>query len=213
MPMDNVGGLADELSIAIWRYHDTEQVGNGLTRMAVCRALIPLLAGGYPVSLEELAAAMKKPLADVTAVIQQHMNIEYDSAGRIIGAGITLQPTPHQVYIDGRTLYTWCALDALMYPPLLGRPVQVESPCAATGVPIRMVVTPAGVEGVNPPDAVVSILKPQKGLPIRQAFCNDVNFFYSAEAASSWLIEHPEAAVVAVADAYQLGQQLCETCD
>jgi alkylmercury lyase len=180
--------------------------------MAICRALIPLLARGYPVSLEELAVAIEKPLADVTAVIHQHMNIEYDEAGRIIGAGITLQPTPHQLFLDGRTLYTWCALDALLYSPLLGRPVQVKSPCAATGVPIHMVVTPTGVEEVDPPDAVVSILKPQKGLPIRQAFCNDVNFFHSADAAGSWLAEHPEAAVVAVADAYQLGQQLCETC-
>jgi alkylmercury lyase len=209
--MDNTKTLTNELSTAIWRYHLTESVGNGLTRMALCRALIPLLARGYPVEVAELAATVERPLTDVIAVIQQQMNIEYDQLGRIVGAGLTLQPTPHQIIIDGRTLYTWCALDALMYPPLLGHPVQVESPCAATGTPIRLIVTPQGVEAVNPPDAVVSIRKPQQGLPIRQAFCNDVNFFRSAEAAGVWLAEHPAAMVLSVAEAYQLGRQLCQT--
>jgi hypothetical protein len=38
---------------------------------------------------------------------------EYDAHGRVVfGSGLTLRPNPHRFEVDGRTLYTWCALDA-----------------------------------------------------------------------------------------------------
>lgn len=212
MQSENLEQLAHDLSTAIWHYHCTEQVGRDLNRMALCRVIIPLLAEGQPVSLEDVATAVGSSLDEVAAVINEHMNVEYDENGRIVGAGLTLRPTPHKVLVDGRTLYTWCALDALMYLPLLERLVQVESLCAATAAPLRMTVTPQGVEALDPPTAVISILKPEKGSSVRQAFCNHVNFFRSAEVAAPWLAHHQAATILPVAKAYQLGQQMLVQC-
>jgi hypothetical protein len=50
---------------------------------------------------------------------------EYDETGRIIGYGITLDPTPHRFEVDGRRLYTWCALDTLIFPAVLCRAARV----------------------------------------------------------------------------------------
>ncbi|HEX6383243.1 MAG TPA: organomercurial lyase MerB [Anaerolineae bacterium] len=212
MQSENLEELARDLSTAIWHYHCAEQVGRALNRMALCRVIIPLLAEGRPVSPEDVATAAGSPLDEITAVINQHMNVEYDEDGRIAGAGLTLRPTRHKVLVDGRTLYTWCALDALMYLPLLERPVQVESLCAATATPVRMTVTPQGVEDLDTPTAVMSVLKPQKGSSVRQAFCNHVNFFRSAEVAAPWLAQQHEALILPVNDAYELGKQLAQQC-
>jgi alkylmercury lyase len=136
------------------------------------------------------------------------MDLDYDEDGRVMGAGLTLRPTPHRFEIGGRHLFTWCALDALMYPALLAEPVRVESPCRATGRPVTVNVRQSGVTDVDPPDAVVSIVVPEPGLPPRQAFCGEVHFFASAAAAKSWLDERPQALVVPVATAYALGNLL-----
>lgn len=198
------------LGDALWNCRS--KTADTLDRATLCRTLIPLLAQGQPVSVAQVAAAVSWSEDEVAVTLNQHMNIEYDQDGRIVGAGLTLRPTPHQLKVDGRTLYAWCALDVLMYTPLLGRPVLAESPCPATGVPVRMAVGPQQVDNIEPGTAVVSMLMPQAGPGIRQAFCNHVNFFSSWEAAASWLAEHPEASILSIQEAYTLGQQLLAQC-
>jgi alkylmercury lyase len=105
-------------------------------------------------------------------------------------------------------LWTWCALDTLIFPAVLGSTARIESPCHATGTPIRLTVGPAGVTDVDPPTAVVSIVTPGDMASVRASFCNQVHFFASPDAAEHWLGEHPEASVVPVADAHQLGVAL-----
>lgn len=205
MLTDNPSSLADRLCGA----------GEGATfsgiNTALRQAIISLLALGQPVSLSQAATSVGWSHEEVLQTIKK-MNIEFDEGGNIVGAGLTLRPTPHRIKVDGHLLYTWCALDALMYMPLLGRPVQVESPCAKTGDLIRMTVTPQRVKSYEPAEAVVSLIYPKKGLPIRQAFCNHVNFFRSPEAAASWLAQQKEATILSIDDAYAFGQQLLSKC-
>jgi Alkylmercury lyase/MerR family regulatory protein len=61
--------------------------------------------------------------------------------------GLTLNPTPHRFELNERVLFTWCALDSLMFPGLIGQTAQVQSPCASTGTPIGVTVTRQGVAG------------------------------------------------------------------
>jgi alkylmercury lyase len=135
-------------------------------------------------------------------------NIERDDAGNVVGSGLTLRETPHVFEVDGRRLYTWCALDALMFPALLGKSARVSSPCAATGAPVRLTVTPDGVENIEPAEAVVSLVLPHGSPDVRGSFCVHVNFFASAAAAQTWLSAHPGATVARVEDAFRLGQEL-----
>ncbi|WP_406011622.1 organomercurial lyase [Streptomyces sp. NBC_00637] len=39
--------------------------------------------------------------------------------------------------------YTWCALDTLIFPGVLGVTAHVESPCQTTGILVRLTVAPA----------------------------------------------------------------------
>jgi len=171
-------------------------------------ALLPLIALGEPVTVAEIAAACGRPVGEVQAALHQMPDTELDDAGRVVGWGITQRPTPHQFEVDGRHLFTWCALDTLMFPALLGQAASVTSPCHATGEHVQVDVDPDRVSTVTPAGAVVSIVTPGTTASIRGAFCNQVHFFASADAAAPWLAEHPGASVLPVAEAFELGRPL-----
>ncbi len=208
MLTDNLEQLAEVFGTTLCCRTALCQNRTALDDLPLCQALVRLLAAGQPLSYATLAAATGLSEAEIQAAIRRNVNVEYDQAGRIIGAGLTLRPTPHRFQVDDRMLYTWCALDALMYPSVLGREVRVESPCAATGVAVRATLTPDSVMAVSPADAVVSLVIPAAGQEVRQAFCNDVHFFSSAQAARVWLARHSGAVVLPVAAAYELGRLL-----
>lgn len=174
--------------------------------------LLPLLAEGQPVAFERVAQAAGRPHEEVAEAIRSLPSIEYDDESRIVGAGLTLNPTRHRFRLGGRTLYTWCAWDALIYPPILGRAAEVESTCPATGETIRMRVTPEEVEDPEPRGTVLSFPKQEIERAchnIRAAFCDRSNFFHSAEAAREWL-EGREAGVdiLTVNEGFELGRVL-----
>ncbi len=134
---------------------------------------------------------------------------EYDETGAVLGHGITLRETPHRFTVDGQVLYTWCALDTLIFPTVLDRPAQVLSPTPVSGEPVALSVDPAaGVTALEPATAVVSVLLPDGGSSVRAAFCNRVHFFATPAAAGGWLTKHPGGAVLTVAHAFDLGRRL-----
>ena len=205
--MEDPHAFASSLKLALCDCRSGCEARTQLDDLPLCHALIRLLAAGHPLSHADLVQATglsTEYLSDRLA----NMDLDYDDAGRVIGAGLTQRPTPHHFEISGHQLFTWCALDALMYPALLSETVRVESPCRATGQPVTVTVTQSGVTAVDPHDAVVSIVMPEPGQPPRQAFCGEVHFFASAAAAKSWLAERPQAQVVPVATAYALGNLL-----
>ena len=176
--------------------------------LGLCRALIQLLSQGRPVSAGALARASGRPREEVLAVIGASSNVELDAQGRIVGAGLSLRPTAHRLLLGDRSLYAWCALDALMYLPLLGLAAQVESLCAATGSAIRMQVSTGGMRDVTPTTAVVSVVRPDGILDVRQGFCNHVHFFRSSDAAQPWVAQRRSAPMLSIEEASLLGKQL-----
>lgn len=173
--------------------------------------LLPLLAHGRPVSFERLGEAVGRPRDEVAETIRSLPNIEYDDEGRVVGAGLTLEPTRHRFRLDDLTLYTWCAWDALIYPPMLDRTAEVESTCPATGDTIRMTITPESVEDLEPRGAVLSFPEPdleRACRDVREAFCNRSNFFRSAEVAREWLEGRDEVDILTVEEGFGLGRRL-----
>ncbi len=125
--------------------------------------------------------------------------------------GLTIAPMPHRMRVDGRELYAWCAWDTLFLPALLGTSVEVESSCRATGAPMRLTVTPRGVEWAEPTGLSVSFLLPEAeamNANVITSFCHYVHFFSSREAAQPWLDEHPETFLLSLADAYEFGRRM-----
>lgn len=197
--------LPDRLVVSV------SQPGSARTTPSLFRELLRLLSDGEPVTIDQLAATAKQSADEVRRAVTGWNDTEYDQRGRIIGWGLTLRLTPHRFGIDGRQLYTWCALDTLFFPAVIGRPARIESPCAGTGIPIRLTVDPtAGVSALEPPTAVVSIVTPEKMNSVRSGFCNPGRFFVSADAARAWQAKHPGMEVLSVVDAYHASRPLSE---
>ncbi|NYI81245.1 organomercurial lyase MerB [Nocardioides panzhihuensis] len=168
--------------------------------------LLRLLVDGNPVTVEQLATASGRTVGDVRSGLGAVPDTEYDDQGHIVGQGLTLRPTRHRFTVAGEELYTWCALDTLIFPALIGRPARVESVSPVSGETIRVTIDPtAGTTVVEPATAVVSLVNPRQITSIRSMFCNQVHYFTSPEDAADWLAGHPGAEIVSVAEAYQIG--------
>lgn len=172
--------------------------------------LLRMLANGKPVTQMSIASTLGMSLGKVQAALTTFKDIEYNDDGNIVACGLSLIPTPHRFQVNGRNLFTWCALDALMYPVALQQTAQVESLCPVTGFAVRLTVAPTGVTFLEPAGAVVSIVLPAQAgcCNIRNAFCNQVHFITSPQAADTWRSIHPEATIVSVEEAWRLGSAI-----
>lgn len=168
-----------------------------------------LLAEGRPVTLDRLAAAMSRPVAEVEAALRRQPGTDWDEQGRLVGFGLSLRPTQHRFTFDGGpTLYTWCASDALTVPVLVGRPGVVESTCAVTAQPITVRITPERVVEVDPPSAVVTLVRPERVDDIRGDVCGLGTFVAAEDAAAEWLAVHPEGMVHSVEEDFQTHREV-----
>lgn len=173
--------------------------------------LLRLLAAGEPVAISDLAREAGRSEDDTRTALAATPETEYDEDGRIVGQGLTLRPTRHRFTVDGEELYTWCALDTLIFPVVIDRAARVESTSPTGGGTIRLTATPSGVTAVEPAVAVVSLVNPEDLSSIRSSFCNQVHYFTSPEDAQPWLAAHPGGEVLPVADAYRLATELTTT--
>lgn len=173
--------------------------------------LLRLLAAGEPVAVADLAEAAGGSEEATRTALAATPETEYDDQGRIVGQGLTLRPTRHRFTVGGEELYTWCALDTLIFPVVIERAATIESTSPTGGGTVRVTATPTGVTAVEPAAAVVSLVNPEDLSSIRSSFCNQVHYFTSAEDAQPWLEAHPGGEVLPVADAYRLATDLATT--
>jgi alkylmercury lyase len=167
-----------------------------------------LLADGEPVTVERAAAAGGWRVEELRAELARHPGTDWDEQGRIVGLGLTLRPTPHRFTFDGQTVYGFCASDALAFPVVLGRPGVVESRCPVTDRHIRVEVTPSRVVRADPPEAVVSKVRPDRAVAdVRAEVCALGNFFSSSEAAADWLAHYPQGKVVPITEDFEITRQ------
>ena len=178
---------------------------SGRAFLEIVTPTLDLLARGKSASPEKIAAASGKLQEAVQAALGQFPSTEWDEQGRVVSLGLTLHPTPHRLELEGRTLFAWCALDSLLFPILLGWPAGIESPCRCTGESVHFEMTPAGIEAVEPPSAVVSIVAARDLVSFRSVGCNNTHFFSSPEAASRWLEKHSQATILSVEEAFSAG--------
>ena len=169
-------------------------------------AILHILAEGRPVAPSELAAVVKLPVKKVAEMLAELPSLERDEQGCILGFGLTLVPTPHQVRLHHHdtSLYAWCAPDALILPSLIGEQATITSPCQATQRQITVEVGKDGVQQVDPPEAVVSWWLP--GMypnDLRGSGCVNQNLFSSATVAAEWRQAHPGATLMSVTDTFR----------
>ncbi|MPY88859.1 MAG: alkylmercury lyase [Luteitalea sp.] len=174
------------------------------------RLMVPILrelaTTGQPLEPQRLATLAGLSLERTLALLREAPT-EWDPSGeRVVGGfGLTSIPTPHRYEVRGHSLWVWCAVDALMFPVLIGAPALIQSPCVATGDPIQIDLSPTGVARVEPASAVVSFLLPATDLAgFREAACKRNNFYRSAEDAASWLAKYSQGRPLPAAEAFEV---------
>jgi len=175
----------------------------------IIKKTLQLLANGCPVPPEEIGICLQVTPDTVISTLRG-FGAEFDKDGNIVGVGLTLVPTPHVYKANGRKLYTWCAVDALLFPVMLKHTAHIESADPISGDKMRVTVTPDGVEKVKPESAVVSWVNSADLSNIRGSVCHYVNFFSSPETASRWIAEHPGKMMMfyPVIDAFQAAKKI-----
>jgi len=174
-------------------------------------ALIRELAKGEPITSAQLAQALGSSTRDADAFLNESCwapVVDTDPDGRIVGFwGLSAVPTPHRFAVGGRTLWTWCAYDTLFLPELIGELAEIESRDPETGEPVRLAVSPRGIEAVEPAGTVMSMvhlgsadLTSTSGL-IETACCF-ILFFASQASGERWTAAHPNTRLVSLDEAF-----------
>ncbi|BCH32500.1 hypothetical protein MesoLjLc_44300 [Mesorhizobium sp. L-8-10] len=163
--------------------------------------LLQELAGGEPVAIAQVAQALGTPFEMAEALVTDSALspfIHKGDDGRIQGFyGLSVRPTHHQLTINGRRLWAWCAPDTLLYPELLRGTVAVETRDPETGALVRLTVSLDRIEAVEPKDVAVSIRRPEawdatSAARIMATACHFNFFFASRESGKRWVAKHPE---------------------
>ena len=123
----DVRSLAAAINRARPRLRETDQ------RLSL--ALYRLLSEGKPVTPAELVVATDLPASEIGARLDEWPGAFRDEQGRVVGLwGLSvLEMPPHEVLLQGRKLWAWCAWDTLFLPRRLGATLDVRSRCPITG--------------------------------------------------------------------------------
>jgi len=172
--------------------------------------LVQLLVRGHPGASKLFARRLHRVLDEVLAILRAHPELEYDAHGNLVGSGLTFRPTAHQFQVKQHILFAWCAFDTLTYPVELHASAHITSRCPVTGRSILLSVTSEQVRDLDPPGAVVSLLVAYETAAcchnVREGVCNYGHFFVSREVATQWQAAHPQALILSVKEAYQVGK-------
>ncbi|MBW3662778.1 MAG: hypothetical protein KY469_06735 [Actinobacteria bacterium] len=180
-------------------------------------AVLDRLADGLPADVAYLADATAQPSTQVQQRIAAAAAAGYEvEDGAVVGAALTLNPTPHRFRVRDNDLYTWCGFDALFLPILLDEPAQVRSTCPVTSRAISLVVDADGTpHDVVPTTTVLAIVGaevtsccPTTG-PL-SAVCTQMPFLASRGAAEEWRRGRIGVAIVDLGAAVQVARRYAE---
>lgn len=176
----------------------------------VGRAVYRELARGRPASVGAVAERAGVTAARARQLLDGWSGVFRDDDGDVVGFwGLALAGTDHGFDIGGVSLTTWCAWDPLFLAPVLGARADVTSTCPVTGAAVTLSVGPDGVDRLDPPTAVLSMLEPadQLGEDILTTFCHFVRLFADRQAGERWIAEHPGTFLLSVDEGFELGRR------
>jgi len=177
---------------------------------AVLRAFAETGRPPEPGELEDTARCHGLAVGQALAGLAAADVLDLDGHGRIrMAYPFSAGPTPHVVAIaGGPRVYSMCAIDALVIPPMLGTDAVITSSDPLTGAPVTVIFSD-GRASWNPPGAVVFAGCADCDGPSEQVSCGYLNFFASPASARQWASQHPDitGSVLNQAHAESLGAQ------
>lgn len=167
------------------------------------------IAAGRPLPLAEAQVALGMTREDVRELIERmagqgRLTLDERREAIVAAGGLSLIPSRHRLLLNGRQLYTWCALDAVGIPAGLRADARVESRCAACGAPIWLEIEAGELRSASHPDLSLSLVAPDLSRSLRDGVCAEIGF-YCCRAGD----EAEARGLLSLAAAVQLGRELC----
>jgi len=175
------------------------------------------LAKGEPVAVPQFAEALGVPVNEAEALVKDsglRRIIYAGEDGRVVGMwGLSTARTHHRLTINGRTVWAWCAGDTLFLPEVLDETAVVESRDPESGELVRLTISPARIEAVEPKDVTLSFLRPDtvdftSAIQIMATACHYIFFFASRASGERWVAKHPGTELVSLHEAFVLARRL-----
>jgi hypothetical protein len=168
---------------------DTASDSQDLIRRIAFRLL---LARSKPIGDEQLSEATgikSDRLSGLLHELDSAGRIRRNKAGRVVGsAGLSIVPDRHEIELNGRKFWTWCAYDILGIFGALGASGRAVSPSPG-GLVIEL-----HFESGRPLDNHAVLFRPDEELMSRcenvyEEWCPNSNLFADAEHATRWAEE------------------------
>jgi alkylmercury lyase len=162
-----------------------------MVRGAAFRLLIRSGEGITPESLVQVTGITGDRLAVVLDDLDRAGRIRRDEAGRVVGsAGLSVVPDRHEIEIEGRRFWTWCAYDILGIFGALQANGRASSPIPSTGHLIEL-----DFVGGRPQTTNAVLFRPDAELMsccenVYEEWCPNTNLFANRAAARKWATEH-----------------------
>jgi alkylmercury lyase len=125
--------------------------------LAIRKAAFKAILDGEPITPDGLLGstgfAPEKTHALLEGLAKRGLIVIESDSGRIVGSwGLSFVPTDHRLRIRKRTLYTWCAEDAVGIPAALAEDASILSRCHECGVSVNIEMAAGRVAQVVPSD-------------------------------------------------------------
>lgn len=153
-----------------------------------------LLARGGPIGLNDLAqhsGVRHESVSNLVDLLDGAGRIRRNLGGEVVGSGgLSVIPDRHEIELDGRRFWTWCAYDILGIFGVTGATGRAVSPSPPHGRPIELHFTRG-----RPDKHDAVLFRPDEELigsceNVYEQWCPNSNLFASRELAERWAHEH-----------------------
>lgn len=138
---------------------------------------------------------------------------EQDEKGDVIAfSGMSLTPTNHSITINDKKLYTWCAIDAILFTDWLNINSRIQSRDPVDNSFIELQLVGDHLQWTKPYPIFVSLVEGLNTCDIRNSFCNHVSFFASEATAKKWLEQNPHGKIISIDDFFETSKTGLSCC-
>jgi alkylmercury lyase len=173
----------------------------------------PLLARGEPLTVDQIANAAGVNDHAVEEALRK-ARCAFNESGCLIDLfGMMLTPSYHRLEIDGKVVFSCCALWSHVIPKLVDRVVQIESVDPQSRELVRLEIAPGKVQSVHPVTALATMAVADAASieqDVGSAFCRHVRHFASSDSARKFAAESPSCRVVEVDELHEIAAHLHE---
>lgn len=180
-----------------------------LVRTAAFQLLFTRAEAVAPELLAEATGISSDKLAVLLDQLDEAGRIRRDGAGRVIGsAGLGVSPDRHEIELEGRRFWTWCAYDILGIFGAFAASGRALSPSPPDGQPIEV-----GFIRGRPQQSDAVLFRPDAELMdccdnVYEQWCPNSNLFTGRELAERWAAEHQlSSRVLSLDDAADLATE------